>query len=139
MKSRSIADGVLTDAPEPRLLAGRCQSCEVVTFPRQDGCPRCTARCVVDHELPATGVLWSWTVQRFEPKAPYRGPDRFVPYGVGYVEFPGECIVEGRLTTAEPSELRIGRAMRLAVVVNHHDPDGTAVLTYAFAPVEVAS
>ncbi|WP_139980312.1 Zn-ribbon domain-containing OB-fold protein [Nocardioides litoris] len=134
MTSRPIADGVFTDAPVPRLLAGRCEACEVVTFPRQGGCPRCTRRSVVDHWLPPAGVLWSWTIQRFAPKAPYRGPAEFVPYGVGYVELPGECIVEGRLTTADPDELWIGRPMELTLVVNHVDGDGADVMTYAFAP-----
>lgn len=136
MAPRPIAEGLFTEEAQPHLVAGRCRSCGVVTFPRQDGCPRCTQRDVVDHQLPATGVLWSWTVQRFEPKRPYRGPSEFVPYGVGYVEYPGECIVEGRLTTAEPADLRIGAPMRLTLIENHRDANDDVVLTYAFTPGE---
>jgi uncharacterized OB-fold protein len=69
-------------------------------------------------------------VQRFRPKAPYVGPEDFEPYGVGYVELPGEVRVEARLTVADPARLRIGMPMELVVV-----PFGDGV-TYAFAPVE---
>ena len=48
-------------------------------------------------ELADRGTLWTWTVQAFEPKAPYRVPDAgFTPYGVGYVDL-GDVIVESRL------------------------------------------
>ena len=58
--------------------------------------------------LARRGTLWTWTVQRFRPKSPpYAGrPEEFEPYGVGYVELPGEVRVEARLTESTPSELR---------------------------------
>jgi uncharacterized OB-fold protein len=134
MAIKAIAQGIFTEGPNPQLIAGRCSNCEVVTFPRQGGCPRCTGRDIADHLLPTVGELWSWTVQRFEPKTPYRGPAEFTPYGVGYIEFPGECIVEARLTTADPAALRIGAPMRLTFVENHRDESGDAVHVYAFEP-----
>ena len=49
--------------------------------------------------------------------APYVGPTTpFEPYGVGYVELPGEVRVEARLTEADPARLRIGMPMELTVV-----------------------
>jgi uncharacterized OB-fold protein len=79
--------------------------------------------------------LWTWTVQCFAPKSPpYAGAaDGFEPYGVGYVELPGEVRVEARLTEADPARLRIGMPMEL-VLVPAPGPDGA--LTYAFAPAE---
>lgn len=134
MASRPIADGLFTGGQEPCLIAGRCADCGAVTFPRQAGCPRCTGRRVARHELPSEGRLWTWTVQRFEPKPPYRGPKIFRPYGVGYVEFPGECLVEARLTTADPELLEIGARMRMTLVEAFRDADDTVVTTYAFEP-----
>jgi uncharacterized OB-fold protein len=85
--------------------------------------------------LPGHGTLWSWTVQQFRPKAPFRRPDGdFVPYPVGYVDL-GEVIVEARLRVAETGGLRIGMPMRLTWLPVWHEPDGD-VLTYAFAPEE---
>jgi uncharacterized OB-fold protein len=48
-------------------------------------------------ELPRRGVVWTWTVQRFEPKPPYVAPPGgFAPFAVGYVDL-GEVLVESLL------------------------------------------
>jgi len=86
---------------EPRLVGSVCERCDTVTFPRQRSCPRCTSEDVHAHELGTRGALWTWTIQCFAPKAPpypERGVEEFEPYGVGYVELPGEVRVGARLT-----------------------------------------
>ena len=60
-------------------------------------------------------------------------PEDFEPYGVGYVELPGEVRVEGRLTEADPARLRIGMAMELVLVPA---PGLAGAMTFAFRPVE---
>jgi uncharacterized OB-fold protein len=105
-----------------------------VSFPRQASCSRCTSESIDERLLGRTGSLWSWTVQRFQPKEPYRGPEPFEPYGVGYVELPGEVIVESRLTTADPTQLEIGLPMELVVVPFVTADDGAEIVTFAFKP-----
>jgi uncharacterized OB-fold protein len=109
-------------------------------FPVQDGCPKCTAVDAETVELGRRGTLWTWTVQGFPPKAPpYVGdadPKTFKPYGVGYVELPGEVKVEARLTEADPEKLEIGMEMELVIVPLATDDDGNEIVTFAFAPVE---
>jgi len=84
-------------------------------------------------ELPDRGTLWTWTVQAFEPKAPYRvHASGFTPYGVGYVDL-GEVIVESRLA-GEPNGLEIGLPMRLVLLPVWPDSSGGDVVTYAFEP-----
>ena len=122
------ADLFTWPSDEPRLIGGRCADCGAVTFPRPASCSRCTSERIDEHLLARTGALWSWTVQRFQPKEPYAGPEPFEPYGVGYVDLAGEVIVEGRLTTADPDELEIGEPMDVVIV-----PFGD-VVTFAFAP-----
>jgi uncharacterized OB-fold protein len=135
----AVADGIfiLRDG-RPVLLGSRCTNCDNHMFPRQNGCPRCMSSEQDDVELATTGTLWSWTVQAFPPKAPpYLGPvgDDFVPFGVGYVELPGEVRVEARLTEADPDRLEIGMPMELVVDRLGNDDDGNEIITYAFAPV----
>jgi uncharacterized OB-fold protein len=100
-----VAEGVFTwPSDEPRLIGSRCAACGIVTFPRQESCPRCASTEMAEHLLSRRGRLWAWTTQEFPPPTPpYAGPtgDAFVPYGVGYVELAGEVRVETRLTTTE--------------------------------------
>ncbi len=62
--------------------------------------------------LPATGTVWSSTVQRIRPKPPYEGPDDFEPFAVGYVDL-GPVRVESRLDGRPVDEWRIGEPVRL--------------------------
>jgi len=123
---------------EPRLIGGRCTACESVTFPAPSSCARCGSVDVEPHPLPTRGTLWTFTTQGFLPKEPYAGGETmetFVPYGVGIVQLGDVVRVESRLTESDPAKLHIGMEMDLAIVPFRVDPDGTEVMTFAFAPV----
>ncbi|MBK1787416.1 Zn-ribbon domain-containing OB-fold protein [Prauserella cavernicola] len=129
---RLVDESLFTETPEGlALLGSRCADCEAHTFPRQSGCPRCTGSVLADVPLARTGVLWSWTVQGFRPKPPYTGSEAYEPYGVGYVELPGQLIVETRLVESDPGKLRIGMPVELAFVPFRDDDQGQ-VHTFAF-------
>jgi uncharacterized OB-fold protein len=121
---------------EPRLIGSECRRCGTVTFPRQSSCAKCTSEDVHPLELATRGTLWTWTVQCFAPKAPpylEAGVAEFEPYGVGYIELPGEVRVEARLTVNDPEQLRIGMPMELTLIPV---PGAAEKLTFAFRPVE---
>lgn len=122
---QAIAPGLWTDEAEPRLIGGRRKNDGRIVFPMPEGD---AGEAYQQVSLSRTGTLWSWTIQGFEPKEPYAGPKPFRPFGVGYVELPGEVIVETRLTTTEG--LRIGMPVELVI----EDFDGGRS-TFAFAPV----
>ena len=61
--------------------------------------------------------------------------EEFEPYGVGYIELPGQVVVEARLTESDPDQLAIGSPMELVIVPFRHDDDGNEVVTFAFRPV----
>lgn len=135
MTSVSIDAGLFASVEPPRLAGTKCAKCGTVTFPAQTGCPRCTGSDMVPVELPERGRLWSWTLQGFEPKPPYRAPaSGFEPYGVGYIDL-GEVIVESRLT-GEDNQWEIGRPMQLTLLPLAEGEDGTTTVTYAFAPAD---
>ena len=58
-----------------------------------------------------------------------------MPFGVGYVELPGEVKVETRLTESDPDVLTLGMEMELMLVPFRTDDDGNEVVTFAFRPV----
>lgn len=133
-----IASGLFTVGDEPvRLIGSQCARCGTVAFPGQSSCPKCTAVEVTQRLLARRGTLWSWTIQCFPPKSPpyaVDDPGAFEPYGVGYIELPGEVRVEARLTEADPDRLRIGMPMELTLVPAPGS-ETRGVVTYAFRPV----
>jgi uncharacterized OB-fold protein len=133
-----IADGVFTwPSDDPQLIGSRCGACELVMFPQQGSCARCSATAMEEHLLARRGRLWAWTTQSFPPPSPpYAGPvgADFVPFGVGYVEVGGEVKVESRLTESDPDVLVPGLEMELVVVPFGTDDDGNDILTFAFRP-----
>jgi uncharacterized protein len=133
---RMIDDTIVAGALDaPELIGSRCRRCGVVAFPRQASCAACTSNDVEEHRLARRGTLWTWTIQCFPPKSPpYAGDaEDFEPYGVGYVELPGELRVETRLTEADPERLRIGMPMELELIAA---PGPAGTLTFAFRPAE---
>jgi uncharacterized OB-fold protein len=139
LTQKPVAEGVFTwPSDEPRLIGSRCKSCGNHMFPVQSGCPKCTATDTETVELARRGTLWTWTVQGFPPKSPpYVGeddPKAFQPFGVGYVELPGQVKVETRLTEADPERLKIGMDMELVIVPLATDDEGNEIVTFAFAP-----
>ena len=132
----SLHDGVVGGTAEaPELIGSRCRICGVVAFPQQASCSACTSSDVVERALARRGTLWTWTIQCFPPKSPpYAGAaEDFVPYGVGYVELPGELRVEARLTESDPERLRIGMPMELVLAPA---PGADGSMTYAFRPAD---
>jgi uncharacterized protein len=138
--TRPIADDVFTGPPDaPCLIGSRCGACGVVSFPVQDGCPRCGTEGMARIDLARRGTLWTWTTQGFLPKHPYAGPETeadFEPFLLGYVELPGEVRVEARLLGLTRDTVRIGMELELVTFPFRTDLDGTVVLAYAFAPVD---
>ena len=126
-----VAEGLFTwPSEEPRLIASRRDG--VLSFPARPDEERVL--------LSTRGSLWGFTTQQFRPPSPpYDGDDTaetFQPYALGYVELPGELLVQARFTESEPDRLRIGQEMELRIVPYTTRPDGTEVLTFAFAPVD---
>ena len=134
--TRPLADGLFTwPADEPRLLGSRCDECGTMTFPTHYGCPRCSSDAMATVELGTRGTVWTWTTQEFRPPPPFTGPDPFEPYPVGYVELPGELIVETRFTGYDDRHPAIGDEVELVVIPFTRDDEGNDVVTYAFRPV----
>ncbi len=122
-----VAEGLWTDEPQPRLIGGRHRVSGEIVFPMPQGD---AAQHFDAIALSRTGSLWSWTSQDFRPKSPpYAGPDAFTPFLIGYVELPGEVIVETRIEGAVLADLKLGMAMEL--VITEFAPGRT---TFAFRP-----
>lgn len=126
-----------SDEKQPHLMGGRLPSGEII-FPMPQGD---AAKDVEPYKLSRQGKLWSWTSQGFLPKEPYEGrgsgenegPPDFEPYLIGYVELPGEVIVESRIVDATLEQLELGMPMEFCIV-----PFNNTNSTYAFRPQQQA-
>lgn len=138
MAQRTISERIF-DWPAERLVlkGSRCTNCGNHMFPVQGSCMRCASTDTEEIELDTSGTLWSWTIQGFPPKKPYVGekdPNKFEPYGVGYLDLAGQLKIEGRMTVADPEQIEIGMRMEIVPMVLAEDDDGTEIVTFAFQP-----
>jgi len=132
---QKIDPNLWSDDPQPHLMGGRLPSGEIV-FPMPQGD---AAADVEPYKLSRTGTLWSWTTQGFLPKEPYvgpgsgpdEGPPDFVPFLLGYVELPGEVIVEARIVGAQLEDLSLNMPVEFCTVPFNATHD-----TYAFRPLQ---
>jgi uncharacterized OB-fold protein len=125
-----VADGLFTwPSEQPRLIGSERDG--VISFPARPG--------EAERLLGTRGKLWAFTTQQYRPPSPpYDGNDTaetFQPFALGYVELPGELLIQARFTEPDPANLVIGLEMELRIVPYTTRDDGTEVLTYAFAPV----
>lgn len=135
MVAQPIAANLMETGPDGlRLIGGRNRTTGRIVFPLPQGAESAQYEPLT---LAPRGTLWSFTVQRFRPKSPPytgAGDDRsFKPFALGYVELPGQVIVETRIVVDDPAHLKIGMNMELTAE-NFARAEGGDVLTYAFRP-----
>ena len=121
------------------LVGSKCLECGEVRFPANSFCPQCCKETTENIPLSQRGRLYSFTVQRFKPPPPYRGPEPFEPYGVGMVELPEGLRVTSLLAESDPARLRVGMELELVVSKFFEDEEGREVLAYRFKPIEANS
>jgi uncharacterized protein len=128
-------DGLLTFTDgQPHLLASHCSQCSTDTFPVSPSCPCCGGDALTPIALATRGFVWTWTVQRFQPKPPFRANGQFEPFAVGYVDL-GTIRIEARLAGKPVDAWQIGDRVQLVVGALDPQSDWQA---FWFEAVEVA-
>jgi uncharacterized protein len=130
--TRPLHDGLFREQGDGSivLIGGYSPSSGRTHFPRLPACPYTGANDVEEVELPTQGTLWGWTAVTARPP----GYDGEMPFGFGIVELTDGLRVITRLTESDPGALSFGQPMGLVAETLQTDDDGTAVITYAFAP-----
>lgn len=130
-----IREGLLTgdllELDAVRLLGSHCDACGETALGRRVVCPQCGGADVRQLPLGARGVLWTYTVIRHRPPGDYKGPDPFVPFGLGLVELPEGVRVLSPLA-CDIDRLAIGMPFVFSPYVRA-DPDGREVVAFSFA------
>jgi uncharacterized protein len=136
-------DGWFTlDERAPALLGSRCTACGNFAFPRETYfCrnPDCSGTEFADTELSRTGTVWSYTDACYQPPAPYRSADPYVPFALAAVELAAEqMVVMGQVVNGVGvGDLRIGQEVELVVDTLYEDDEHEYVV-WKWRPTEPA-
>ncbi len=135
-KKVPIIEGLFTwPSDDPRLIASRCKKCGTLGFPKAPFCsnPDCEKEKENIEEilLSNKGKIWSWTVARYPPPAPFKY-EPFEPFAIGMVDLPEGLRVYGIITSTE--NLRIG--MDVTMVVNKlYEDEENEYVTWMWKPI----
>lgn len=124
--------GSLSELDQVRIAGSKCTSCGETSLGTMSVCANCGRDTVRAVALSDRGVLWSYTVVRHKPPGDYRGPDPFVPFGLGLVELPDGLRVMSPIE-CNIDELKIGLALQFRPYLRM-DADGREVVAFTFVP-----
>ena len=133
-----LLEGLFTwPSDDARLIGGRCKECGTTFFPKsyQVHSPDCKEAQVEEILFAKTGILRTYTTQNYQPPPPFQGPDPFVPYSIGMVEFPEGVQIYGIMTGCEFDDLKSGMEVELVIEKLCEDELGNDMMTWKFRPV----
>jgi len=120
----------------PSLMGSRCRSCGDTFFVRRARCENCQSEDLEHIELSRKGKLYSYSIMYYPAPPPYKPPEPFIPYGLGWIELPEGLMVVSHLTENDPDKLRVGMEMELVLEKLEEDESGNEVMYYKFRPVQ---
>jgi uncharacterized OB-fold protein len=121
---------------KPSLLGSKCCSCGEVYFIRRSRCEQCQSDKLEHIELGRRGKLFSYSIMYYPAPPPYKPPDPFVPYGLGWIELPEGLAVLSHLTENDPKKLQVGMEMELVIDKLEEDEAGNEIMYYKFRPTK---
>jgi uncharacterized protein len=126
-----IFSGDLNALESVKLQGTKCTGCGEVTLAVQEVCPNCGQDSVAPIPLSRDGTVWTYTVARNRPPGAYKGPEPFVPFGLGLVELAEGIRVYAPLEGAV-DRLRVGAPVTFKARVTHTDDAGNEVVGFTF-------
>jgi uncharacterized OB-fold protein len=124
-----LLNGPLSCLDDVRLAGSNCSTCRETSLGKGDVCPNCGRNTVCEVPLSDRGVLWSFTVVRHKPPGDYRGPDPFVPFGLGLVELPDGLRVLSPIE-CDIEQLTIGLELRFKPYVRRDSERDVVAFTF---------
>ena len=126
--------GSLSAAEQVRLMGSRCKNCSEISLGKQQTCPNCGGVDLEGIPLSRRGKLWTYTVIRHKPPGDYKGPNPFVPFGLGLVEIPEGIRVLSPIQ-CDPEKMKVGMELELEVFPLFTDENSSEVMAFRFRPV----
>ncbi len=137
-KQIPVKEGLLTSLLSPlervSLVGSKCRNCGEVSLGRQVNCLNCSNEDMEEIALSNRGTLWTYSIIRYRPPGDYKGPDPFVPFGLGLVELPDGIRVLSPIE-CDIEKIKVGMDLVLKVYELYQDKDGNSVVAFKFKPV----
>jgi hypothetical protein len=137
-KQIPIKDGLFTTPLSPlaqvRLMGSKCENCSEVSLGKRQACGNCGGANLEEAPLSRKGKLWTYTVIRHRPPGDYKGPDPFVPFGLGLVELPEGIRVLSPIQ-CELGKIKVGMELEMEVFPLYTDENQNEVMAFRFRPV----
>ena len=124
----------LSPVEQVKLMGSRCKDCDEISFGKQQTCSNCGGRNMEEMPLSRKGKLWTYTVIRHKPPGDYKGPDPFVPFGLGLVELPEGIRVLSPIQ-CDLERMAIGMELELDIYSLYLDENNNEVMSFRFKPV----
>jgi uncharacterized protein len=124
----------LSDLRRISLVGSTCSKCGETFLGRALACANCGTAEPEPRALSKRGVLWTYTVVRHRPPGDYKGPEPFMPFGLGLVEMPEGLRVLAPVV-CDLSQLSIGMPLEFHAFVRpgSHAPE---VVSFEFVPAK---
>lgn len=137
-KQISIKEGLFTTPLSPpeqvRLIGSKCKACGEISLGKRQTCSNCGGGNLEEIPLGRRGKLWTYTVIRHKPPGDYKGPDPFLPFGLGLVEMPEGIRVLSPIQ-CDLEKLNVGMELEMEVYPLYIDENNNEVMAFRFKPV----
>jgi uncharacterized OB-fold protein len=124
----------LSPKEQVKLMGCECKGCHEISFGQRQTCSNCGGKTLEEIPLSRKGKLWTYTVIRHKPPGDYRGPDPFVPFGLGLVELPEGIRVLSPIH-CDLEKINVGMELELEVYPLYTDENKNDVMAFRFRPV----
>ena len=124
----------LSPPQQVRVVGSKCHICGEVLLGKYTTCPNCAGDNMEEIAFSRRGKLWSYTIIRHRPPGDYKGPDPFVPFGLGLVELPEGIRVVSPID-CDIDRLEIGMELELVIYKLYQDEEENEVMAFKFKSV----
>jgi uncharacterized OB-fold protein len=121
----------LSDLAAVRLRGSRCRACGIALFGWRRRCENCGSAELGHEVYSSRGTVWSWTVQRYPPPAPFHAAAPWSPRPIAWIDLDEHGPRVLGPVRHDPDLMRVGLRVLLRCAVEWCD-EGRDVVSYAF-------
>jgi len=127
-------EGDLANLAAARLKGSRCRDCGVVLLGSRARCENCSSKSLDREICSATGIVYTFTIQRYAPPLPFRASFPWRPRPIAWVDLDesGPRILAP--IACAPEVIKIGARVELFFEVGWVEESSEEVIIFGFRP-----